>query len=395
MSSAVRFAYQTVGQVEVGGQIVLLRTDYNVPLKQGVITDDSRIEVSIETINYLLDEGAKKVVIVSHLGRPEGIDPDLSLAPVAERLGELLDDSVPLVDLADFDRRATDKVVLLENIRFYAEEEAMNRGFVEEMVAKTGADLFVEDGFAVCHRATATTVTVCKVLPAYASLRLADEYQRVANFVPTAKRPLLGLLGGAKISDKIGFVEKLIDQADQVVVGGAMAQSFLAAKGLEVGQSLFSTEDVAAAAKILKLAKKLSTEIILPVDTVVADGTEATQSQIKLVTQVTPEDAIFDIGPETQKLVTDAITHARSVLWNGTFGYTENPLFQAGSRAVIDALDRNQPATLIGGGDTVGFIEQLRPNWRFDGLFLSTGGGAMLDLITNGELAGIKCLRQK
>lgn len=377
-----QFFKQVITQTEVQNRVVLVRMDYNVPLRDGKIEDDSRIRAGLSTILDLLSRDAKQIVLISHLGRPEARDEALSLKPVRDSLEVLLELKVGFWQLTER-LSSPERVVLGENLRFWPGEESNSTEFAQRLVDLTGAELFVQDGFSVCHRETATTAAIIELLPSYASQKLADEYQTVAEFLPRAKKPILAVLGGAKLSDKLGFVEAMIRQADQIFVGGALAHPFLVADGKNVGSSLMEDGQIDRAKTIMDLAKSQSKGLFLPSD-VKVQGQEN-----KLVDAVVSGDKILDLGDTTRGVLARLIEGAGSVIWNGNLGYTEDFQFRAGSSIIVKKLAELEKPALIGGGDTVGFINQFEPKLDYDGLVISTGGGAMLDLLANGHLIGV------
>lgn len=384
------FNKQIISSVDVKDKVVLVRVDYNVPLEaNGSIADDKRIRASLDTIRNLIDREAKQVILLSHMGRPKGYDASVSLAKVAVRLEKLLERKVEFIkDFHGFN--ANEKVVLLENLRFWDGEAENSLEFAQEIVKETGADLFVEDGFSVCHRASATTVAICEVLPAYASQKLADEYTAIQNFTSNMKRPVLAIMGGAKISDKIEFAKVLANISDQMVIGGAMANIFLNEDGVKIGNSLIeeNQSDVVKEIKSIMSDK----ELVLPIDVVVGDDLKYKSGSPRELNDIEDDEMILDLGLKTQDKIIELIRNSGSVVWNGNLGYTENPVFQSGTSVVVEALDIYEKPALIGGGDTVGFINQLNPDLNYDGLVISTGGGAMLDLVATGNLIGVDSL---
>lgn len=396
-----------VDQFDFQNKTVLVRTDYNVPLKHGQIQNDMRIRASLGVIRSLMVAGAHKIILASHLGRPagRGFEAELSLAPVAERLSQLLDSPVGWVgqwsDLTP-EQLPAERIVLLENLRFWPGEAANDQAFAEQLVAATGAEVFVQDGFAVAHRQSATTDAVTKILPSYASDNFKQEYLAVGGFLQTAKRPLVAIVGGAKISDKIDFLVKLASEVDYLVIGGAMANVFLAAAGFEVGQSLVEADQSAAVRAVYRAwlgAGKSLDRLILPSDVLAVADLQAEVTTVKSIGQLKSTDIIGDIGPETIAKITTLIKQAGAVLWNGNLGYSENLQLASGSAAVITTLIQNHTPALIGGGDTVGFVDNFTTKNQtaaqsnlYPELFLSTGGGASLELLAYGELPGAKGL---
>ena len=387
----IKYQKASIENVDVAGKVILLRVDFNVPMSNQLITDDSRIVASLPTIRDLLGRDAKRVVILSHLGRPEGAEEALSLKPVRERLEGLLGLPVGFDEPTEaFSRQ--DQVVLCENLRFWPGEEANDSDFTQTIVSATGADLFVQDGFSVCHRTTATTEAITRLLPGYASAVLIKEYEAINKFIEDVPRPLVAILGGAKISDKIAFVKRMVQLADQVFVGGALGTTFLRASGKPVGASLVEYDQEAAVEEINQLVTTERKALFLPTDVKVAPDELAGSSENKLVDSVLGVDKILDIGDSTAMILGQLVANAGSIIWNGPLGYTENPTFEDGSEVIVRSLSASSKPALIGGGDTLAFVKREQPNLKYDGLVLSTGGGAMLELLGSGRLVGVDCL---
>lgn len=386
-----KFQKAGIADVDVSDKVVLVRVDFNVPMTGNDITDDSRIVASVPTIRDLIDRGAKQVVLLSHLGRPEGRDEHFSLKPVKDRLAGLLGLPVGFSEPTEA-FLATEQVVLCENLRFWPGEADNSADFARNLVVATGASLFVQDGFSVCHRASATTDAITKLLPSYASVGLIREVTAIDNFFATAKKPVVAIVGGAKISDKLPLLKQMIKQADQIFVGGALANTLLMASGKPIGSSLAEHDLTAEIAEINQLLAQENKKLFLPNDVVVALDLQALGGENKTVDAVRGADRILDIGSSTQMILGQLIANAGAVIWNGTLGYTENPAFAAGSATVIRGLLSSKPQAVIGGGDTLAFINREQSNLAYDGLFISTGGGAMLDLLADGKLVGIDCL---
>jgi phosphoglycerate kinase len=348
----MRFFKKTISDVPLEGMTVLLRTDYNVPLKSdGTIGDDFRIRASLPTVKRLLKDGCK-VVIISHLGRPEGRDPKLSLEPAALRLAQLLGEPVRFVDQTVGDKvrmaikRAPKRgVIVLENLRFHPEEEANDEDFARKLARDSGARYFVQDGFGVVHRDHASTAAITLFLPSVAGMLLEKEYISITSAMSQPKRPLVAVMGGAKVSDKIGVIEKLVDKADTVLIGGAMANTFLAESGLNVGASKYETDQNEVIQGIHKAVRhkvgddKASEFLRLPTDVTVATRIERpTDVREIAVDHIAPEDIVLDIGPRTTEEYVKTIGKAGTVIWNGTLGYAELAVFAKGSAAVAEAL---------------------------------------------------------
>jgi len=426
------FTKKTIRDIDVKGKTVLLRADYNVPVKDGKILDDYRIQQSLPTVKYLLEHGAK-LIICSHLGRPDGTsNPGLSLWPVAKRLNELLDNDVSFVEdsVGEKVEKAAKRlkpgdVLLLENLRFHAEEEKNDDNFAKSLASL--ADIFVQDGFGVVHRAHASTEGVTHHLPSVAGLLLEREVDTITNAMEAPQRPLMAIVGGAKISDKIEVLEKFIDIADFVAVGGAMANTFLLAEGYDMAKSLVEPDDVPLAKSILEKAKKKAKEnkfvFYLP-----HDGVAATKIDAKTTTRIVdwgahvissiehypkrppreanhmkPDEMLLDIGPFSASFIAGSIQLSQTVIWNGTMGVTETPALQGavgpfshGTETIVEAMlgeFGHKPFTVVGGGDTVSYIEQQKLVGAFN--HVSTGGGASLELMSGKTLPGVAALADK
>lgn len=427
------FNKKTIKDIKLKGKTVLLRADYNVPLSnEGTITDDYRIEQSVPTIKYLLQQQCK-VIICSHLGRPKDkYDKALSLRPVAQRLGTLLKHEVLFVDdcigeEADAAVAALrpGQVLLLENVRFYAQEEANDADFAKQLAH--GADVFVQDGFGVVHRAHASTDAITHYMPSVAGLLLEREVTAISDVMDHPKRPLMAIVGGAKIADKIDIVKHFIKTADFVALGGAMANTFLLAEDIRIGKSKADPADRDLAEDILELAKKEAKKrpfvLYLPQDGVVADSLEP-RARTRVVDWAThafsdiesypkrpnhddavvgADELILDIGPFSGAFIAGGLQMVQTVVWNGVMGVTEvagvqGPIgpFAHGTEILLEAMMGefgHKPYTLIGGGDTSAYIEQRGLTKCFD--HVSTGGGASLDLMAGKKLPGIEALEDK
>ena len=400
------FFKQTINTVPLHGETVLLRADYNVPLKSdGTIESDFRIQASLPTVKKLLADGCK-VVIISHLGRPEGRDPKLSLEPVALRLAELLGEPVRFVDETVGDKammavkRAPKRsVIVLENLRFDPREEANDEGFARELAKASSARYFVQDGFGVVHRAHASTAAITLLLPSVAGLLLEREYTVITKAMKHPERPLVAVLGGAKVHDKIAVIKALIDVADRIIISGAMANTFLKYKGLDLGKSKLDDgaddilDDIYTAARAKVGADKVDDFLVLPTDLAVAKAVENAPRKVVAVDQVASDEMALDIGDKTiDETVADA-EKAKTVIWNGTLGMAEFPNFAHGSARLSLALATHpEIESIIGGGDTADFVL----NWdsKQGGSFthVSTGGGASLELMAGEKLPGIESL---
>jgi len=383
---------QTVRGFDVTGKTVLVRCDFNVPLSDGKITDDRRITESLPTIKVLLEQGAK-VVLTSHLGRPKGVTPELSLAPVAARLNELLEPEVVLIpghpaEVADSVSSALEagKVVLLENIRFYPEEEANDPVFAKSLSSL--AQVFVNDAFGTAHRAHASTEGVAHYLPAVAGLLIEKELKFLGESLENPKRPLVGILGGAKIKDKLPVIGHLVTKVDHLIIGGGMAFTFLKAKGLEIGTSLLDESNLQFCREMLS---QHGDKLVLPVDAVVANELSADAATEIVASESMPAGKLgADIGPESVALFTQLIKSAGTVIWNGPMGVFEMAPFENGTKSVAHALAESDAITIVGGGDSAAAIEKFDLADRVT--HVSTGGGASLEFLEGKTLPGIAAL---
>lgn len=401
------FYKQTIKTVPLDNTTVLMRADYNVPLKDdGTIADDFRIRASLPTIRYLLERHCK-VVIMSHLGRPEGNDPKLSLEPVALRLSELLGRPVHFVPETVGDRvkmavkRApSNGVVVLENLRFDPREEANDKDFARQIAESSGARYFVQDGFGVVHRAHASTEAIEHFLPGVAGLLLEREVTTINNAMKAPQRPLIAVMGGAKVSDKIALVQRFIEVADKVIIGGAMANTFLAYKGHSVGKSKIETDQkdtldaIYAAAEKKVGAAEIDNFILLPSDVAVATeiGPDAPR-RIVSVDAIGADDIALDVGDDSIAAIVHEVIDAKTVIWNGTLGYAELPNFAVGSAKLAQALATHHDITsIIGGGDTADFVQHWDEKEGASFTHVSTGGGASLELMAGEKLPGVESL---
>jgi len=399
-ASATRgtFGKASVRDADVEGRAVLLRADLNVPLDDGRITDDARIRAALPTIELLRDRGARTIV-VSHLGRPDGVDPALSMAPVAARLGELLDADVAVASAVVGEDVASEvaelgagEVLMLENSRFEAGETENDPELAQRLAAL--ADVFVNDAFGAAHRAHATTEGVAHHLPAYAGLLLEREVRELTAVRDDPERPLCVALGGAKVSDKIGPLSAFVDRADRILIGGAMCFSFFRAQGKDTGDSLVEEEGVTMAARVLASAEDARAQIELPVDLVIAERFDADAEPRALDSVEVPDGWIgLDIGPRTAAAYAEAIGEAGTVFWNGPMGAFELPPFAAGTRAVAEAVAEAPGTTVVGGGDSAAALAEFGLVDSVD--WLSTGGGASLELMEGRDLPGVEALRDR
>jgi len=396
----------TIRDVPLDHQTVLVRVDYNVPLApDGSIGDDFRIKASLPTLNYLLQRGCK-LVLISHLGRPDGKDKKLSLEPVAQRLAQLLKRDIRFVNETIGDRayqavkRAPgSSITMLENLRFYAEEEADDQEFAKKIAWASGARYFVQDGFGVVHRAHASTHAITFFLPSVAGLLLEREYSTITSAMESPKRPLAAVIGGAKVSDKIPIIERFVDKADKLIIGGAIANTFLAHNGVNVGASKVEVDqyqviDQIYAAARQKVGGNVDDFIILPSDFAVAKQVSAdAERKVIGLDSVQPDDLALDIGDKSIVKMIDELKSAGTVVWNGTLGYAEIPAFAHGSARLALALaTQTETTSIIGGGDTADFALKWDSNGGKSFSHVSTGGGAGLELMAGDKLPGVESL---
>jgi phosphoglycerate kinase len=390
------FSKASVRDAEVKGRRVLVRVDFNVPLQDGEIVDDTRIRAALPTLELLRERGAA-LVLASHLGRPGGkVDPALSLAPVSRRLAELLGVPVtqaPKVIGAEVDLAAgclgPGEVLLLENTRFEPGETTNDPMLAGSLAAL--ANVYVDDAFGAAHRAHASTEGVARHLPGYAGLLLEREVTELSKVVEDPARPLVVVLGGSKVSDKVGVIDRFLEVADQILIGGAMCFSFFKAQGKEIGDSLYDDESVEAAREALAKAEESDCELTLPVDLVLGREFDADTERRELDgVEVSAGWMGLDVGPKTGKLYAEAVTGAGTVLWNGPMGAFEMKPFAAGTRAVADAVAAAPGKTVVGGGDSVAAMVQFGLGEEVD--WLSTGGGASLELLEGKRLPGVEAL---
>ena len=385
---------KTVRDIDPAGKRVLVRVDFNVPLDKGFVTDDSRIRASLPTIQYLIAKDAR-VILCSHLGRPKGKPtPALSLGPAAACLSVLLNRSVRLVPdcvgpnvTAIVETMTRKDVVLLENLRFHPGEEANDPQFAQQLASL--AELFVNDAFGSAHRAHASTVGVARYLPAVAGLLMERELDVLGRVLTSPARPFLGILGGAKVADKIGVVKSLLSRADGVLIGGGMANTFLKADGKEMGQSLVEESKLDAARELLQKGRD---KLFLPQDLVVTNGAEAgAQRRVVDVAEVPPGWKAMDIGPKTVTAFRERLRGARTVVWNGPMGVFEMAPFAEGTLAVARALaEMPEACTIVGGGDTIAAVKKAGVEARIT--HISTGGGACLEFLEGRQLPGVAVL---
>lgn len=392
---------KTVRDIEVKGKRVLVRCDFNVPMQDGKITDDTRIVSALPTINYLTEHGAK-VILMSHMGRPKG-EPvkEYSLQPVARKLSELtgknvifaasdkvVDDSVETAAA----NLAEGEIMLLENVRFRKEETKNEPSFAKELASL--GDIFVNDAFGTAHRAHASTAGIADYLPCVSGFLIEKEVKFLGSAVENPKRPFVAIMGGAKVGDKIPVIETLLKKVDVLIIGGGMSYTFFKAEGLEIGTSILDEDNVQLASQLLKKAEESGVKMLLPVDTICAKEFKNDTEFAAFDKDKIPSDYMgMDIGPKTIKLYEEAIAKAATVVWNGPMGVFEMPNFAKGTRAIAEALAESDAVTIIGGGDSAAACEQFGLKDKMT--HISTGGGASLEFLEGKTLPGIAVIQDK
>jgi phosphoglycerate kinase len=392
----------TIRDFDAAGKRVFVRVDFNVPLADGKVTDDSRIRAALPTITSLLSDGAK-VVLASHLGRPDGkVQDGLRLRPVGERLSQLLRRNVPVtgdalgVGTEDAVRRMRPgEAILLENLRFHAAEEKNDPVFAEQLASY--ADIYVNDAFGTAHRAHASTVGIARILPAYAGLLMEREIKMLSSLLESPAHPFAAILGGAKVSDKINVIDHLLAKVDLLILGGGMANTFLLAQGKSVGKSLAEHDRVDDARRILAAAEKAGVNVVLPTDVVIAkEVTRGTEYKTVGTEKFPASWHIVDLGEQSRAAIEEALADVKTVLWNGPLGVFEIPSFAHGTKAIARFLaDKAEHGTtvVVGGGDSVAAIEQQGLTAKMT--HISTGGGASLEFLEGRELPGIAVLQDR
>ena len=390
---------KSIEDIDVAGKKVLARCDFNVPLKDGVITNDKRIVAALPTIKYLIDHKAR-LILCSHLGRPKGeFKPEFSLAPVAKRLSELLGQEVKMakdVIGPDAKKLASElkdgEVMLLENVRYHAEETKNDPAFAKELASM--AEIYVNDAFGACHRAHASTAGVAAYLPAVCGYLMQKEINFIGGALANPKRPFVAILGGAKVSDKIGVITNLLDKVDTLVIGGGMAYTFMKAQGHSIGNSICEDDKLDLARQILADAEKKGVKLLLPIDNNAGDKFDENCNEQIVNSDDIPDGWMgMDIGPKSIELFCDAVKGAGTVIWNGPMGVFEFEKFAKGTLAVAKAVADSGAVSIIGGGDSVAAVTKLGFADKMS--HISTGGGASLEFMEGKVLPGIDCLNDK
>ena len=391
---------KTIRDIPLKGKRALVRVDFNVPMDEaGGITDDNRILGALPTIRYLMDQGAK-VILMSHMGRPKGaVNAKYSLAPVAKRLGELLEKPVHMAgDVIGPDADKTvaalhdGEVALLENLRFHAQEEKNDPDFARKLASY--GDVYVNDAFGTAHRAHASTEGVAHYLPSVSGFLIEKELQFMGKALENPERPFVAVLGGAKVSDKLGVINNLLDKVDTLIIGGGMAYTFVKAQGGQIGKSLLEEDKLDYAREMLAKAKAKGVNLLLPEDVLAADKfSNDARTQVLPIGQIPEDWQGLDIGPKAQEAFAQAIKGAKTVVWNGPMGVFEFPTFASGTKAVAQAMAQSDAVTIVGGGDSAAAVAQL--GYADQISHISTGGGASLEFLEGLELPGVAALNDK
>ncbi len=387
-----------IDEVEIKNKTILLRVDFDVSLNPDrTIADDVRIQKNLPTIKYLL-KNKNRLICVAKLDRPKTRDPKLSLMPVVKRLREYLQNyKITLVenflspDKQAFTKQTNKEILVLENIRFYPKEKDYSTIFAKQLSSL--ADIYVNDAFAVCHRSDTSVIGPPKFIPSYGGLLLKKELAIISQAINKPKKPIVAIIGGTKVSTKIGLINKLIKIVDYLIIGGGLANTFVSAQGYNVGTSFCQYEAIQQARRLLSLPKKNRALIVLPVDAVVAETKEDKESEVVKIENIPPNKSIFDIGPETKAKFGAIISKAKTIIWNGPVGYFENPAFKRGTDFIYYSITHNDQAiSIVGGGDTLAAISKKEYLDKIT--HISTGGGAMLEFIEKGTLPGIEALKR-
>ena len=392
---------KTLKDLNVENKRVLVRVDFNVPIKEGIITDTNRIEASLTTIKYLIDNNAK-VILMSHLGRPKGEPkPEFSLKPVAQKLSEMIGQDVKFIDsdkvvddsvIEESKKLQPKEIMLIQNTRFRKEEEKNDEKFSKELSQL--ADLYVNDAFGTSHRAHASNVGVSKFLPSAVGFLVQKEIEIMGKALENPERPFTAILGGAKVSDKIGVIENLLDKVDTILIGGAMAFTFIKSKGKNVGKSLIEEDKLDLAKSLLEKAQEKGVKIFLPVDFVVAkEMSEESDSKVINIDDFTDDIAGFDIGTKTIKIFDEEIQKSKTIVWNGPMGVFEIEQFSKGTFEIANSLVKSKATTIVGGGDSASAIAKSGNKDKVT--HVSTGGGASLEFLEGKDLPGIDCIDER
>ncbi|MFC0525521.1 phosphoglycerate kinase [Pontibacillus salicampi] len=390
---------KTIEDVEVKGKKVFCRVDFNVPMQEGEVTDDTRIRAAIPTIQYLVDQGAK-VILASHLGRPKGeAVEELRLDPVAKRLSDLLDRTVTKTDEAygsEVDEAVSNMeagdILLLENVRFYPGEEKNDAELAQQFANL--AEVYVNDAFGAAHRAHASTEGIAQHLPAVAGYLMEKELRILGNALQDPDRPFTAIIGGAKVKDKIGVIDNLIDKVDNLIIGGGLAYTFVKAQGYEIGKSLLEEDKIDLAKEYMQKAEDKGVNFVMPVDVIVGDDfSNDANTQTVDIDSIPADWEAMDIGPKTIEKYSDIVQNSKLVIWNGPMGVFELETFANGTKGVAEALGKTEGYTVIGGGDSAAAVEKFGYSDQMD--HMSTGGGASLEFMEGKDLPGVVALNDK
>ncbi|MDO5303823.1 MAG: phosphoglycerate kinase [Clostridia bacterium] len=392
---------KTIKDIDVKGKRVVVRCDFNVPMQDGAITDDNRIVAALPTIKYLVENGAK-IVLMSHMGRPKG-EPkmEFTLAPVAKRLEELLGQPVKFISCPEVVNDevkeavatlADGEVMLLENVRFRKEETDNDAGFAKELASL--GEIFVQEAFGTAHRAHASTAGIADYLPAVSGFLIEKEVKFLGSAVENPERPFVAIMGGAKVGDKIPVIENLLQKVDTLIIGGGMAYTFFKSMGLEIGKSILDADNIELAGKLLEKAEAMGVKMLIPVDTVCAADFDNDAETLICDRDAIPADMEgLDIGPKTVELYKEALKDAKTIVWNGPMGVFEMPNFAKGTKAIAEILAESDAITIIGGGDSAAAAEQFGLADKMT--HISTGGGASLEFLEGKVLPGIAVIEDK
>jgi len=391
---------KSIKDIDLAGKRVFCRVDFNVPLENGNVTDDTRIRAALPTIQYLIDQGAK-VILASHLGRPKGkVVEELRLTPVAKRLSELLkkdirksNEAYGEIAKSDVEKLENGDVLLLENVRFYPGEEKNDAELAKAFADL--ADVYVNDAFGAAHRAHASTEGIAKYLPAVAGFLMEKELEVLGKALSNPERPFTAIIGGAKVKDKIGVIENLLEKVDNLIIGGGLAYTFVKAKGYEIGKSLLEEDKIELAKSFMEKAKQKNVNFYMPLDVVVADDfSDSANKKVVSIEEIPADWEALDIGPKTVELYKEVIQKSKLVIWNGPMGVFELDSFANGTKGVAQALaDANDTYSVIGGGDSAAAVEKFNLADKMD--HISTGGGASLEFMEGKVLPGVAALNDK